>query len=297
MQNPVQQLKDLQPEKEFFVGIDSDGCVFDTMEIKHKECFCPNYINYFNLQRVSKYAREVWEFVNLYSKTRGANRFKALVRAIELLEKREEVIARNTKMLDFTPVKEWIAKETKLGNPTLKEYAAKNNIEIINLIYEWSVAVNEDVAKMVHDIPPFPFVKESLEKLTSRADAIVVSQTPVETLTREWEEHSIDGFVRLIAGQEYGTKKEHLAYAAGDKYDRNKILMVGDAPGDYKAAAENGFLFYPIIPGHEEESWEKFYNEAIDKFFNLEYEGTYQEKLLEDFENSLPENPPWEKTK
>ena len=72
MSDPSQVLKDLKPAKEFFIGIDSDGCVFDTMEIKHKECFAPMFIKHFDLQAVSKYAREVWEFVNLYSKTRGA---------------------------------------------------------------------------------------------------------------------------------------------------------------------------------------------------------------------------------
>ena len=45
------------------------------MELKHKECFIPNTINYWGLQGVSKYAREAAEFVNLYSKSRGVNRF------------------------------------------------------------------------------------------------------------------------------------------------------------------------------------------------------------------------------
>ena len=30
-------LADMQPHHPFFVGIDSDGCAFDSMEIKHKE--------------------------------------------------------------------------------------------------------------------------------------------------------------------------------------------------------------------------------------------------------------------
>ena len=30
-------LHDFRPTREFFIGIDSDGCAFDTMEIKHKE--------------------------------------------------------------------------------------------------------------------------------------------------------------------------------------------------------------------------------------------------------------------
>ena len=85
MSDPAQVLRDFKPTKEFFIGIDSDGCVFDSMEIKHKECFAPMFIKHFSLQAVSKYAREVWDFVNLYSKTRGANRFPALSRALNLL--------------------------------------------------------------------------------------------------------------------------------------------------------------------------------------------------------------------
>jgi len=49
-----QELKDLKPQHEFFIGIDSDGCAFDTMEIKHKECFCPQTIKHWHLQPVSK---------------------------------------------------------------------------------------------------------------------------------------------------------------------------------------------------------------------------------------------------
>ena len=65
--DPQAELKNFKPEHEFMVGIDSDGCAFDTMEIKHKECFIPNIIKYWNLQPVSKYARSAAEFVNLYS--------------------------------------------------------------------------------------------------------------------------------------------------------------------------------------------------------------------------------------
>ncbi|MEE9562616.1 MAG: HAD family hydrolase, partial [Thermoanaerobaculia bacterium] len=73
----AQPLAELEPQHEFFVGIDSDGCAFDTMEIKHKECFIPNIIKHWGLQPVSKYAREAAEFVNLYSQWRGTNRWPA----------------------------------------------------------------------------------------------------------------------------------------------------------------------------------------------------------------------------
>jgi phosphoglycolate phosphatase-like HAD superfamily hydrolase len=288
-------LKNLKPEKEFFIGIDSDGCVFDTMEIKQKECFCPNFIRFYNLQRVSKYARETWEFVNLYSKSRGVNRFVALLEAVRLLEERKEVKRRNAAMPDMSALAKWVSKETKLGNPALERYAAGANDPRINLTLQWSKKVNQDIEKLVFGISPFPLVEESLKKLTPKADAMVVSQTPVEALKREWEENSIEHFVRLIAGQEYGTKTEHITLAAKGKYPDNKILMIGDAPGDFKAAKSNGVLFYPVNPGHEEESWERFYNEALDRFFSGNYQGEYEEKLIDEFNAYLPEKPGWEK--
>ncbi len=291
--DPHQVLKDLVPQKEFFVGIDSDGCAFDTMEIKHKECFCPNTIMHWNLQVVSKYARDAWDFANLYSKSRGANRFLTLIQIMDLLRDRKEVQARNAKIPDLSPLIEWTQKESKLGNPALERYASEVNDPVIEQALRWSKAINETVAEMVHDIPPYPFMKESLIKLSEKADAMVVSSTPVEALKREWEENDMDGYMRLICGQEYGSKKEHLAYAAKFKYPDNHILMIGDAPGDMKAAKANGVLFYPINPGHEEDSWERFHNEAMDKFFNEEYEGAYEDSLILEFESYLPEIPPW----
>jgi phosphoglycolate phosphatase-like HAD superfamily hydrolase len=291
--NRQEVLKALRPEKEFFIGIDSDGCVFDTMEIKQKECFCPNFIKFYNLQRVSKYARETWEFVNLYSKTRGINRFLALLEAVRLLKERPEVKARRAAMPDMSALEKWVSAESKLGNPALERYALEVNDPRINLTLAWSKKVNEDIAEMVFGISPFPYFDESLKRLTEKADAMVVSQTPGEALEREWEENSIDNFVRLICGQEYGTKTEHIALAAKGKYPDNKILMIGDAPGDFKAANSNGVLFYPINPGHEEESWERFYNEALDKFFNGSYQGEYERRLIDQFNAYLPEKPSW----
>ena len=92
-------LQGFESSRDFFVGIDSDGCAFDSMELKHKECFCPNTINYFELQAVSKYAREAWDFVNLYSRTRGCNRFLALLYVLEHLRQRPEVQRRGVKIM------------------------------------------------------------------------------------------------------------------------------------------------------------------------------------------------------
>src|SRR5918993_3674414 len=98
MSDPQAPLHNFRRTQDFLVGIDSDGCAFDTMELKHKECFIPNIINSYELQGISKYARQAAEFVNLYSKSRGINRFPALIEALEWLQKRPEVAARGVKI-------------------------------------------------------------------------------------------------------------------------------------------------------------------------------------------------------
>ena len=135
-------------------------------------------------------------------------------------------------------------------------------------------------------------VRESLAALAGKADVMVVSATPGEALRREWEEHDLARHVALIAGQEMGSKAEHLATAAAG-YDRGKVLMVGDAPGDRKAAEANGALFYPIDPGREDESWARFHDEALPRFFAGTYAGPYMAEQVARFERLLPATPPW----
>jgi phosphoglycolate phosphatase-like HAD superfamily hydrolase len=284
---------EITPQHDFLVGIDSDGCAFDTMEVKHKECFIPNIIEHYHLAGVSKYAREAAEFVNLYSKSRGINRFPALVEALEWLKDRAEVVARGVEVRIPPALADWIKRETKLANPALEAAVKSTNDPDLKQALEWSKAVNVSVGRVVHNVPPFPFVRECLEKLQAKADLFVVSATPNEALEREWQEHDLSKYVRAICGQEVGTKKETLTNAK--KYPANHTLMIGDAPGDYQAAQANNALFYPINPGHEDASWKRLLDEGIDKFFSGTFAGKYQDDLLAEFDGYLPATPPWKK--
>lgn len=295
MTDPAIRLKNLKKEHNFLIGIDSDGCVFDTMEVKHKECFIPNIINEWDLQPISKYAREAAEFVNLYSVSRGINRFPALIQVIDLLSDRREVQKRGFKLPDLDPLREWIRRETKLANPALEKEVAAGGDPVLSQALKWSKEVNKSVGKIVRGVPPFPYVGESLEKLAPKADMIVASATPTQALKKEWAEHKIDSFVGVIAGQEMGNKEEHLSYAISDRYKKDHVLMIGDAPGDLKAARANGVLFYPINPGNEDMSWQRFYEQAADKFLEGEYGGAYEKTMIEEFETYLPTTPPWKR--
>jgi phosphoglycolate phosphatase-like HAD superfamily hydrolase len=290
--DPAQALRDFQPRQNFFVGIDSDGCVFDTMEIKHKECFVPMFIRHFHLQAASKHARQTWEFVNLYSQSRGCNRFPALALSLGLLRRRPEVLARQLAFFDTQPLEQWIARESKLSEGALAAEIKAGRKELAPLL-DWSQAVNAAIADFVHGVPPFPLVREVLEKVAPQADVMVISQTPGQALRREWAEHGLEKHVRLIAGQEMGSKSEHLKLAAAGKYPPHHILMIGDAPGDHKAAQSNQALFFPIVPNREEESWQELFEEGLDRFFTGKFAGEYEKRKFAEFDASLPASPPW----
>jgi len=293
--DPQAPLKNMKKSHDFLVAIDSDGCAFDSMEIKHKECFIPNIVKHWGLQSVSKYARAAAEFVNLYSKWRGVNRFPGLVKVFDLLDDWPEAMRRGQSIPEAKALREWIERESKLGNPALIAEVEKTGDPVLKRTLEWSEAVNRTVGEIVEGVPPFPLVRESLGKIAGRADAIVCSGTPAEALKREWVEHGIDSFVAVIAGQEMGKKAEHIRLASAGRYGGANILMVGDAPGDMRAARANDALFFPVRPGHEEESWELFHEEALERFFAGTYAGEYEEGLIAEFEALLPETPPWKR--
>lgn len=292
----AQVLIDFRPQQAFFVGIDSDGCAFDAMELKQKECFTPSTIRVWGLQPVSKYARETAEWVNLYSRWRGANRWPALVKVFDLLAERPEVQVRGMKVPEGKALKEFIASGFSPSEAGLKAYiSAGHGDEELWRGLEWTRAIDNLVAMTVRNVPPFPFVRESLQKLQGRADLMVISTTASDALKREWGEHRLAPYMAVMAGQDMGTKKQHLEFAAVGKYPADRILMIGDAPGDRDAAHAVGALYYPINPGHEEASWQRFHDEASDRLLNGTYAGAYEASLIAEFDKLLSDTPPWQK--
>jgi len=288
-----EDLINLKPRFSFFVGIDSDGCVFPTMEIKQKKCFHALIVSHWHLEPIERQVREAAEFVNLYSKWRGQNRFLALVKCFDLLRDRKSVRDCGVPVPKFPSLQKRIDSGAALGNPGLEEAVKETGDAELASLLKWSKDVNALIAKTVTNIAPFKWVRESLDRVHATADAICVSQTPTEALVREWEEHGLLTYVSIIAGQELGTKGEHISMARKGKYTPDKILMIGDAPGDKKAAKQNNALFYPINPGHEEASWERFHKEAYARFLAGTYKGKYEDMLTAEFDALLPETPGW----
>ena len=227
-------LTDMKRTKDYLVCIDSDGCLLDNMELKHKECFCPAVVNVWNLQGASKYVREVHEWVNLYSRSRGWNRFPAVVRTLELSYARPELKERGYIMPNLKPLKKWIEETPVLSAVAIDEYARKcpDCDPLLLQAAQWSREVDANIAHIVRNILPFPGVREAVLKLREFADVVVVSATPHDSLVRELTAVGIAPLMTAIAGQELGTKSQSIRKAMSHGYaqpcsqDRGRIASV-----------------------------------------------------------------------
>ena len=289
----LSDLQSLPKRHDTLVGIDSDGCVFDTMTAKQKEHFHPFIIRFWELEACEKALRACAEFVNLTSKSRGSNRFPALLRVFELLADYPGVRESGIALPKTEALRAYIHSGIPLGNPSLKAEADRTQDPELARLLAWSLALNADIDGNMRPVSPFIWAKRALECIRANSDALVVSQTPEEALVKEWNLHNLRGYVGFIAGQELGTKAAHLRLASGGRYAPDRILLIGDAQGDLAAAREANVCFYPINPGAEEASWEHFYRKAYDRFLSGTYAGVYEQALTDTFNALLPDTPPW----
>ena len=273
----------LTNESPFVVCIDSDGCAMDTMDIKHIRFFGPLAAKFFKIQNQEVYLKE-WNRVNLFSETRGINRFKGLLLSLEFAKEHSEAIE------DFTVFANWCNHTTSLSNQSLEEEITKHNDPVLVKALEWSKAVNHGIeTELVGEDKPFEGVKSALEEISKVAQIAIVSSANSEAVNSEWKRHELMPFVSEFFGQERGSKAAAIKEIKSLGFEKEKILMVGDAPGDLDAAKVNEVHFYPILFGKEKESWEtlvtKILPEFIDGHYNdEEYQAIYH-KHLSQFKN------------
>ena len=214
---------------------------------------------------------------------------------LDLLRDRVEVAERGFEVPAGTELQAFLDSPYPLSDLGIAAFATEHPSEEIERAIRWGNGVNAAIADMVHNCGPFVGVREAFEAMQPDVDCMTVSATPVEALVREWNEHGLAQYVKVIAGQEMGSKAQHVQYAAKGKYpDDQHIMLIGDAPGDRDAAAKEGVLYYPINPGKEKESWLRFTDEALPKFLDGTFAGAYQKALIEEFESYLPAEVPWE---
>ncbi|MFT8349116.1 HAD family hydrolase [Clostridium saccharoperbutylacetonicum] len=274
-------IDEFEKSKDFLVCVDSDGCAMDTMDVKHIKCFGPKIVEVWGLQVIEEKFLETWNYINLYSKTRGINRFKGLVKIFEVLT------AEGMKMPEFSSIKKWTETTPELSNPALEKVIEESKDDQLIKALEWSNGVNKAIRELHNEDKPFPYVKEGLEIISKKADIAIVSSANGGAVMEEWTRHELAPSVQVMLGQEVGTKAACIAGLKEKNFSNDKVLMVGDAPGDLEAALKNGVLYYPILVGKEEFSWKRLATEALEKLMDGTYKGEYQEKLIDEFNSSL----------
>jgi phosphoglycolate phosphatase-like HAD superfamily hydrolase len=300
-----QQLRGFKKTKDYLIAIDTDGCITDNMNGKQMLIFHPHFMEFYQLWGIESYFREVAEYYNLFSVDRGCNRFIAIQFTLNALQKRKDVQSvleqKNIALPDSKSLDAYIQfaeeNELGLGNPSLEKFIDNDshNFALYKLL-GWSEAVNRTFPYISAKIPPFDGVKESLALMAKYADVLVVSKTPYEDLANYWEAQGIAQYVQMIAGQEMGSKGHHIEVAKkAGHYQDDQVLMLGDGNGDLKAVKANKGLFYPVSPGYEQESWNRF-SKALDHFIQQSYRGEFENKLLEEFEQVLLTMPSWEES-
>ncbi|MCL2128379.1 MAG: hypothetical protein FWH38_09000 [Treponema sp.] len=284
--NTKEEIISFQPAKDFFIGIDSDGTAFDSMTLKHLKSFIPAALETWDFGEKAGDFSDIWKRVCFNSTSRGINRFIGLTYVLDQLK----VIDKNIIGDDLGPLWNYIEKCETHSNASLQEWISGNPGPLLEQVMRWSLKSDKLFEEQTQGLLPFPNVEPALKIMTEKADIMVVSAASGKGLDKDWAFSNLTKYTSLLAGMELGSKANQLRMAATGKYDPQKLLMIGDAPGDMEAAHSIKGLFYPVIPGSEDESWIRLKEEGLGKFFDGTFQGEYESALINDFMEFLDSN-------
>ena len=269
---------------DFLVCVDSDGCVMDTMNCKHFHCFGPCMVKEWGLEEWEKEILDRWNVINLFSMTRGINRFKGLAMALgEIHETYKPIIG-------IDALKHWADTAPALSNDAVAKAAVAAEDADAKLVFEkalaWSKAVNAAIVELDEALKvPYEGAKEGLAAAHEFADVAVVSSANRDAVEEEWGKFGLLEHTDIVLAQDVGSKAACIAEMLKFGYDPRKVVMVGDAPGDCDAAEKNGVHYYPILVNHEKASWEEAVQVAFAKLRQGEYDAYGAQKKQEFLRN------------
>ena len=275
-------LQEFKKTKDYLICVDSDGCAMDTMVIQHFRCFGPCMVEEWGLEQWSEPNLKRWDEINLYTMTRGINRYKGLIKALR------EIDGQYTPVAGLDELEQWVETSPALSNDALQTAIDAGGGEVLKKALSWSKKVNASINELPFEVKkPFDGVKEGLEYAHSLADIAIVSSANLQAVEEEWALYGLLDHVDILLAQNVGSKAFCIAELLKKGYDRDRVLMTGDAPGDLDAAKSNGVYYYPILVRHEGESWAEFKDTAVDKLTSGTYGGAYQEEKTAAFLKNL----------
>lgn len=255
---------------EYLVCVDSDGCVMDTMNCKHFHCFGPCMVDEWGLGNWREEILARWNEINLFSMTRGINRFKGLAMALREIDQKYKPIP------GVAALQSWVDTAPALSNDGVAKAAKAAEDPDAKLVLSkalaWSKAVNASIVKLPEELKvPYEGAKEGLASAHTFADVAMVSSANRDAVEEEWGKFGLLGSTDIVLAQDVGSKAACIAKMLEFGYDPAKVLMIGDAPGDCDAAEKNGVHYYPILVNHEKESWDEAVATAFDRLRSGDY--------------------------
>ena len=268
-------------KREFLVCVDSDGCAIDSMDIKHIRCFGPCMADEWELTENRQEILDRWNEINLYTMTRGINRFRGLAMMLKEVNETYAPIA------DLDSLLEWVEEADELSNASVFQAAEARDSICLRKALSWSQAVNRAIGRLPkEDVRPFEGVREMLAAIHGSCDVAVVSSANYEAVEDEWRRYGLLEHVDVVLAQNAGSKKSCIEKLLTFGYEKEHVMMTGDAPGDLEAAQKNGVFFYPILVRQEARSWAEI-PEGVRRLQEGAFGGAYQEKLIRTFTENL----------
>lgn len=267
--------------KDYLICVDSDGCAMDTMDIKHFRCFGPCMVREWALEAWQEPILQRWNEINLYTMTRGVNRFKGLVMALG------EIDAQYTPIEGLDALQQWVQTSAALSNKALEDALQQApNAVCLQKALRWSQAVNTSIQELPQsETKPFEGVLQGLAAAHEVANVAIVSSANPDAVHEEWQRHGLLAHVDCVMAQDAGTKAHCIELLLTEGYAPQHVLMVGDAPGDADAAAQNGVHYYPILVRKEAQSWQEFVSDALPCLLADDYTAYGAQKHAEFLQN------------
>lgn len=277
----MKAINEFKKTKELLICIDSDGCVLDTMEIKHMRCFGPCLVHEWGLSEYREEIVRLWRKINLLSKDRGVNRFVGLGKVLE------DINDNYFRVEGLAGYQEWVKNAKELSDQSAAKAYEETGNPCIKKALEWSELVNQSLMMVsMSKKQPFDGAEEAVRLSSEYADVAIATAANGAEIKKEWKNLDILKYADVLTSQENGTKARCLKALVEKGYEPQHVLMLGDAPADLEAAKAVGALFYPILAYQERESWEEF-PEALKRFREGTYAGEYQDKKIQEFEENL----------
>ena len=278
----MSKLSEYKKKKDFLICVDSDGCAMDTMDIKHIRCFGPCMVAEWGLEAWKEEILKRWNEINLYTMTRGINRYKGLSMALT------EINEKYTEIEDLDSLTDWAENSPELSNGAIERRLSEKDSVCLRKALSWSKAVNASINRLSDSEKlPFEGVKEALSFAHEKVDVAIVSSANLDAVLEEWERYGLLPHTDIVLAQDAGSKAFCIGELLKKGYAADHVLMCGDAPGDLDAAQKNGVFYYPILVRREKESWEEFQEKAVEKLLDGSYGGSYQKDKIEAFLDNL----------